>query len=676
MFKNAAWIMAENPETDSYYDYKQPFTVTDKNRVTLYISAHTNYAVYINGQFVDCGQLPDFEDRKIYDELDITDYVNQGVNELLVTQQYVGAPFMTTTVQIPGVIFALYEGEKELAVSTPATLSGKNTRYISDNEKITHQLGFTWNYDANGCDTLFAPSVPANKDKELLKRPVKKLTIGKPQASTLLAQGAFLENDPSLPKSKRMQTAWLSSLTKRQLTGENGWCLPDGQKGDGIYLVYDLGGETIGYPYLELTVDKETEILVGYGEHLEDLRVRSACGYRHFCFRYVAKPGKNRFFHPFRRIGLRYMQLHIYNRSVCVDTASICPTRYPMARKPVPVTDGFHKKLWQTASKTLDLCMQDYFCDCIWREQSMYAYDGRMELLACYYGFDAPEFAREALRICAQHHRDDGLLEMCAPGTEPSNTPQYSAMYLRGIWEYTQYTGDETLVREVMPVMQTIARTFADRITEKNLVPLFIGTQYWPFYEWQPGMDGKIWGTTTREPTEAEDYDLPLNFYIADGFRCFGWLCERLGMDGKQYSALSQRLKQGLHQHFFRQQLGGYVTRLEDTELHHETVQGMMLYLDAVPEAHIRSVEQLIRSKSLLRPTLGLSVYVYEGMLLRGENRDFVLEDMEQRWGRMLLSGTDTFWETERGPADFSGAGALCQGWSSIPLYLFGKYFS
>ena len=306
----------------------------------------------------------------------------------------------------------------------------------------------------------------------------------------------------------------------------------------------------------------------------------------------------------------------------------------------------------------------------------MYSYDGRMELLACYYGFDAPEFAREALRICAQHRRDDGLLEMCAPGTEPSSTPQYSAMYLRDIWEYTQYTGDESLAWEVMPALEMVAKTFADRITQKDLVPLFVGKQYWPFYEWQPGMDGKVWGTTTREPTVDEDYDLPLNFYVADGFRCFGWLCERLGKDGKQYLELSRRLKQGLHQHFFRQHLGGYVTKIDDTELHHETVQGMMLYLDAVPEAHIRSVEQLIRSKSLLRPTLGLSVYVYEGMMLRGENRDFVLEDMEQRWGRMLLSGTDTFWETERGPADFNGAGALCQGWSSIPLYLFGKYFS
>jgi len=61
-------------------------------------------------------------------------------------------------------------------------------------------------------------------------------------------------------------------------------------------------------------------------------------------------------------------------------------------------------------------------------------------------------------------------------------------------------------------------------------------------------------------------------------------------------------------------------------------------------------------------------------MMLCGENKDFVLQDIESRWGMMLSKGCDTFWETERGAADFNGAGALCQGWSSIPLYLFGHY--
>lgn len=672
VFKEACWIMANDPapQVDSYYDYVETFTA--QGQVTLYISAHTNYAVYVNGQFVDCGQLPDYADRVIYDTLDLTNFVTEGENKLVVTQYVVGAPFMTTNVQTPGIIFALYQGEKQLAVSSPETLSGRNRKYRSNAEKITPQLGFNFDFDANGPETVFAPSVQAHRSMELLARPVKKLNIGAPQQFKLLAQGAFLENDNTLPNSKRIHTAYLSALTKKQLVTEAGFRLPGDRRADGMYLVYDLGEETIGYPLLELTAEKETEILVGFGEHLEDLRVRSICGTRNFCFRFVAKPGKNLFFHPFRRIGLRYMQLHIYADAIQVSQVSIRPTRYPMAKKPMPVTDLFHKKLWQTASKTLELCMQDYFCDCIWREQSMYAYDGRMEMLACYYGFDAPEYARESLRICAQTLREDKVLEMCAPGTEPANTPHYSAMYIRGVLEYTRYTGDKSLVQEVFPVLQTLADGFAERV--KVMVPMYEGKTYWHFYEWQPGLDGKLWGTAKREVTEGEDYDLPLNFFIADGFRCYAEICALMGKDGSRYQALYEQIKKAMHEAFYRPDFGGYATRITDTEPKHDLPQGMMLYLDAVPVDYVPAVEKLLKSKSLLESTLGLSVYVYEGLLKRAENKSYVLADIERRWGRILLAGSDTFWETERGASDFNGAGALCQGWSSIPLYLFGHY--
>ncbi len=673
VFDNAQWIMAVdagNP-VDSYYDYRQAFTAAG-GPVTLHISVHTNYAVYVNGQFVDCGQLPDYATRQIYDTLDLTAFVHEGDNLLEITHYVTGASFMTTNVQTPGLIFSLWQEDRLLCASSTDTLSGRNRKYASKAEKMTLQLGFTFDYDANGPETEFAASVVVEKSKVLLPRPVKKLHIGAPEEFKLLAHGAYLENNPTLSVSKRIHSAYLSAVAKKLMVQENQFTLPDDRRADGMYLVYDLGGETIGYPQLKLTVDEPTEVLIGFGEHLEDLRVRSSCGYRNFAFRFVAKPGENLFFHPFRRIGLRYMQLHIAAKEAKVDQVAIRPTRYPMAKKPMPVTDGLHKKLWQTASKTLELCMQDYFCDCIWREQSMYAYDGRMELLACYHGFEAPEYARESLRICAEQLREDKLLEMCAPGTEPSNAPHYSAMYLRDILEYSQYTGDMSLAREVFPVLKTIADGFAEKVTEKNMIPIYPGKEYWAFYEWQPGMDGKHWGTTVRRVVEDEDYDLPLNFFVADGFRCFGQLCQLLEQDGSAYQKLYEQMADAMHKNFYRPAYGGYATAITDEEPKHELCQGMMLYLDRVPDR--TPVEQLILRGTLLRATLGFSVYVYEAMMMKGHHKDFVVQDIENRWGMMLSKGTDTFWETERGAADFNGAGALCQGWSSIPLYLFGHY--
>ena len=72
-----------------------------------------------------------------------------------------------------------------------------------------------------------------------------------------------------------------------------------------------------------------------------------------------------------------------------------------------------------------------------------------------------------------------------------------------------------------------------------------------------------------------------------------------------------------------------------------------------------------------------MTIYVYEALLQLGDTyKDYVLKEIEQIWGKMLFAGADTFWETEIGADDFYYAGGLCHGWSAVPVYLFGKYFT
>lgn len=54
--------------------------------------------------------------------------------------------------------------------------------------------------------------------------------------------------------------------------------------------------------------------------------------------------------------------------------------------------------------------------------------------------------------------------------------------------------------------------------------------------------------------------------------------------------------------------------------------------------------------------------------------RDYVRQEIEAVWGKMLYAGATTFWETDGGASDFDNAGSLCHGWSAVPIYLYGKY--
>jgi hypothetical protein len=79
-FSEAKWIWHNSYRgTNVYVNFEDEFTLGDApSACSIKISCDRNYALYINGGFVDSGQYSDYEDLKYYDELDITPHVKPG----------------------------------------------------------------------------------------------------------------------------------------------------------------------------------------------------------------------------------------------------------------------------------------------------------------------------------------------------------------------------------------------------------------------------------------------------------------------------------------------------------------------------------------------------------------------------------------------------------------------
>ncbi|MBQ3150607.1 MAG: hypothetical protein IJB86_05110 [Clostridia bacterium] len=670
-FYNSEWIFVNGvggEVTDRYFDYKTVLNAPD-GKGTIYISANSQYAVYVNGIFVNCGQYDDYEHYQVFDTVELSDYLEKGDNELLICQYVCGKNTSTRSVQIPGIIFSVWNGEEELLSSNTEILSGENHRYLPNGELITGQLGFNFSYDANGEETVFSKSVSAGKQKNLFPRPVRKLIISDLYEGKICAQGVFLENDATLRKSQRMQTAFLSARRREDMCEGDSFSWNTDERCDGVYLIADLGGETNGLLTFSVDVPQETEILIGYGEHLDDLRVRSYVGSRNFCFRYVAKAGHNEFMHPFQRLGLRYLQLHIYSKSGTVNFVGVHKTDYPINYLPIPVKDGLHKRIWEVGRKTLHMCMHEHYEDCPWREQSQYAMDSRVQILCGYYAFGEYEFPRSVLYLMHHALREDGLIELCAPGKVPVNIPSFTAVYVREVLEYTEFSGDLSLAEEIFDTLRTIVDGFIARIDDSGLIPLFCGKSAWNFYEWQPGLSGN-----GRHETAV--YESPLCAFVSDALRCFSKICEKICPDSADYYLKqSRQLADNAHKAFYDEKTGGYITRLGDEKPLHQLTQAMMLFSDAVPQENILSVENMLKSSELIECSVSMTIYAYEALLrISDDNREYVLSEIERIWGRMLSLGADTFWETEKGADDFDYAGSLCHGWSAVPIYIFSHY--
>ncbi|MBP3704730.1 MAG: hypothetical protein J6I98_04260, partial [Clostridia bacterium] len=537
---------------------------------------------------------------------------------------------------------------------------------------------YAFAYDARREDDLvFTPAQVIEKQAALYPRPIKKLDIGERLPAKLVNFGTFQER-PYDAMGQRMQNA---ALAAKYWGPESVWnentVFRTENNDDGLYLIFDLGAEQVGFADIEVDVPADTLILCGWGEHLHDLRVRSYVGGRNFIFTYHAKAGRNHFFMPLRRLGLRYMQLHIYAPEAKVYYAGIRPTTYPVSIHPLPIKDRLHRKIYETCIQTLRHCMHDHYEDTPWREQGLYTMDSRNEILCGYDVFHETEFPKACLRLIALGIREDGLCELCSPARAPITIPSFSAMYLLELAEYLAQTNDKEFLREMLPYAKRIADGFIQHIEpETGLLPAYIDKKYWNFYEWQDGLSGSL-GHGVSDFSKLT-YDAPLCAAVSLGLQAAEKLCAALGFpqDAVAYRTHWENLNVAAEKAFWNGEYYNTYKNVSDGALHHgaQLTQAMLLCCGACPAEKQPIVRELLKNDKLLPVTLSYSIFKYEALMTDPENFDWVMDDVANIWGGMLFQGATTFWETAVGQSDFSNAGSLCHGWSAVPLHLYHKY--
>ena len=58
-----------------------------------------------------------------------------------------------------------------------------------------------------------------------------------------------------------------------------------------------------------------------------------------------------------------------------------------------------------------------------------------------------------------------------------------------------------------------------------------------------------------------------------------------------------------------------------------------------------------------------MRAFLYDSLLKFGDKyKTYIIDDIKEKYKKMLDMGATTFWETEKGAADFDGAGSLCHG--------------
>lgn len=606
------WINKESEIIDSYAEFIAPFAVSNIGAVHLQIACDGIYAAYLNDTLVAFSQCADFPQYKFYDETDISANCRKQ-NELKIVVWHLGEDSQVYIDDTAGVWFCVTLNGDTLACSNKNTLSRQMNEYRNGYRKIiTEQLGFSFLYDNTIEKSTYSESVEINKPYDLHKRAIKPLLLE-------------------------------SRLSMEILRRENG-------------MLIDLGKEVAGF--LELDIDSEAtqKLTICYGEHSADGGVRRKIANRDFSVEFVCKKGANRYMNPLRRIAGRYLEI-ISDARIEVNYAGIRPVMYPIAEVPFSLEDKTLQRIYDSSVYTLRCCMHEHYEDCPWREQALYTMDSRNQMLCGYFAFENGNraYARHNLILISKSLRMDGLLNICAPSGFEIPIPFFSLVYILQVYEYVRYTNDKTILDDVGDVLEKIVQAFTDRIDASGLIPSF-PYPCWNFYEWAEESNNE-W-QLGRKPTDEYigSYDFILNCMYIYALEFYAKLM------GKKRDL--QKMSDVVRKTFYR---GGVFVLSSATEKYSQLGNALALLAGLGDE---QLAERMLSDSDMISATLSMKAFVYDALLLfGGKYREYILQEIRETYGNMLQAGATTFWETEKGEADFGGAGSLCHGWSAIPVY-------
>ena len=686
IFSKAKWIWLAESCINQYADFVDTFIAEQGRPVRLYISADSNYAVYINGKLLYAGQYPDYPDYKVYDVFDIVSYCKSGENRIAILCMYVGEDNSTYYAAEAGLCYEIVSENKVLAYSGEHTRSRLDPCYRSGAmEKISPQLGYSYRYDSRREDGWtekhadgFGRSVCIEKNCRWVVRPIERLRYVWEAPHILRSCGGY-----SLPENKgtaaeKVKNSYLrhaAPCNEVKLPSENGFTLCS--DATGCYILVDMLEECAGFAYLDFELPQDAEVYIAFGEHLHDLRVRAEIGGRNFAATYIAHRGRNRWLGCMRRLGLRYLQIHFSAPQVKIYDCRIVKTEYPVEALPAKAKDRWHRQIYECGVRTLRNCMHEHYEDCPWREQALYACDSRNQMLFGYETFSGGnlQYAQANLRLISKGLRSDGLLQLCFPSRMYITIPAFSLYYILAVIENYEFAKDRQFTEDMLQTVEKITACFSGRIDDTGLLPRFTEPPYWNFYEWRDGLDGE---PIMRDHEIPKRYDACLNLMYVIVIERLERLYRQLNRKlPQEYIVQVEKMKRSIRNYFYDSQRHAFVVSHDGKradKMYAQLTQALAL-LAGVCEGIEKEITESLFDESLIPVTLSCKPWVYEALLREGQGYlKWIVRDIENVYGKMVLNGDTTFYETEKGADDFGLAGSLCHAWSAVACYIFNKY--
>jgi hypothetical protein len=234
--------------------------------------------------------------------------------------------------------------------------------------------------------------------------------------------------------------------------------------------------------------------------------------------------------------------------------------------------------------------------------------------------------------------------------------------------EYLQYTGDKSVLPEILPTLEIVMGKFLERIDWGEGLLNRFENPYWNFYEWTDGNDH--WEEKEKADSSLGIFDLILNCMFVIAVEAYQKI---LAYVGKEFSFDLQSMRTKIYHQFFDKKRNLF--KNDNMENKYSRMgNGLAILAEIVTGDEIKAVaDAMINNPDIVDVSLSSATFYYDALLKADKEKygSLIRQDLREKYSEMLKRGATTFWETLKGSEDFGGAGSLCHGWSAIPVYYY-----
>ena len=511
---NCDWIGVEHPAPAGRFAFfRLDAAIPQEIKLTAQITASAHYRLWINGEPVCSGPCMGDQYVWYYDEVDLTPYLQPGINrfaaQVLCVDPAAAVDWGQENTSLIRLIvpdhrhrFALSAKAGDVDISTGKAdwrvwVDG-NTRLKTD--KITEFLG------AYSEETDYRETPPDWKlsDCSAWSRVIRLESVEPDNyyPSVGITKRYMLQPRPIPMLFERKEAFIREIMTDTGLLQKGTVEIPPNSV---FEAVLDAGQVKVTHPSFHVSGGDGAELEITYFEKFrkngesfrrDDWQKGEIIGIRDR----VMLNGQDIRYEPFFVRTFRFVRIRLAagDAGATVYAPAFRRTGYPLTEdSKISSSASWVHDLWRMCAETLQNCMLSTYMDCPYYEQLQYIMDTRLQVLFHLTLSHDTRMARKALEDFHRSILPSGLL----PGKYPTAYLQvistFSLHYIFMVWEFYAHTGDASVLRAYRADCDRILTYFENHLTERSLMG---HPGFWPFVDWQPA-----WGENAGVPTALKE---------------------------------------------------------------------------------------------------------------------------------------------------------------------------